>query len=296
MEAETVQGRENAADRDVVVRQKDAKSIVSKSKLSDYSVNPYNGCEHACKYCYASGMPGRTPHEEPWGMYVDVKNWPEIRNAAKYAGKGIFVGSVTDPYQPAEAEYGRTRRFLQQMQGSGARIGITTKSDLILRDLDLIASIPDAHVTFSVNTLDEKIRQELDSAAPIERRLAAMKAFHDAGVHTTCFIAPVMPGITGVPSIILAVRDRCGEVFVDGLNLRGPNRQVIYAYIRKHHPDLMQRYIDMYEHGDRRYWDALHRQLTKFAREEGLSYARRGDERILPAGSASGPHITLFTR
>lgn len=123
-----------------IIQDIEVKGVLTKSNLpvSDYSVNPYVGCEHSCKYCYASFMKRFSNHPEPWGEFVDVKHWPEIKKPEKYAGKKLFIGSVTDPYQPLEEVCGRTRALLEQMQGSGCKISIATKSDLILRDLELI--------------------------------------------------------------------------------------------------------------------------------------------------------------
>lgn len=125
------------------------------------------------------------------GTFLDVKYWPEIRNPGKYAGKQLFIGSVTDPYGPQEEIYKRTRALLEQLQDSGAEISIATKSDLVLRDLDLIKTFPHARVSWSVNTLDERFQADMDMAVSISRRLAAMKAFHEAGIRTTCFISPI---------------------------------------------------------------------------------------------------------
>lgn len=108
----------------------------------------------------------------------------------------------TCPYNPQEEVYGRTRALLIQLQGSGTKISIATKSDLILRDLDLIKSFPNARVSWSINTLDGTFREDMDKAASIQRRPAAMEAFHKAGVRTTCFISPIFPGITDVKAII----------------------------------------------------------------------------------------------
>lgn len=109
---------------EIKVREIQVKSILSTSNLpvADYSVNPYLGCPHACKYCYASFMKRFTGHPEPWGTFLDVKYWPEIRNPGKYAGKQLFIGSVTDPYGPQEKIYKRTRALLEQLQDSGAEI------------------------------------------------------------------------------------------------------------------------------------------------------------------------------
>lgn len=128
----------------IIIKDIKVKTILTKSNLpvSDYSVNPYTGCAHSCKYCYASFMKRFSNHGEPWGKFVDIKHWPDIKNPQKYAGKDLFIGSVTDPYQPLEETYRRTRALLEQMQGSGCKITIATKSDLILRDLDLIKTFP----------------------------------------------------------------------------------------------------------------------------------------------------------
>ena len=257
----------------------ETKSVLSKSNLPvcDYSANPYVGCPHACRYCYASFMKRFTAHPEPWGSFLDVKYWPEIRNPKKYAGKGIFIGSVTDPYNPYEEQYGRTRSLLEQLAGSGAKISIATKSDLILLDLELIKSFPDARVSWSVNTLDEGFRSDMDDAASIERRLAAMKVFHDAGVRTTCFVSPIFPGITDVPAIIQRVKKQCNLIWLENLNLRGGYKAVIFAYIQTRHPELRSLYHEIYARGDRSYWEAMDIQIRVLAHEHGLDYLRNDD-------------------
>ncbi|MGX8705320.1 MAG: radical SAM protein, partial [bacterium] len=116
---------------------------MTKSSLpvGGYSVNPYAGCTHACKYCYASFMKRFTGHTEEWGTFLDVKHWPEIRNPQRYAGQRVVIGSVTDGYNPQEEQFGNTRKLLEQLRGSNADILITTKSDLVLRDLDLLKEL-----------------------------------------------------------------------------------------------------------------------------------------------------------
>ena len=262
-----------------IVKNVDVKSVLTKSNLpvADYSVNPYTGCEHACKYCYASFMKRFTNHPEPWGGFVDVKRWPEIKNPGKYAGKELFIGSVTDPYQPLEEKYRRTRALLEQMQGSGCTVSIATKSDLILRDLELIRSFPNARVSWSVNTLDEQFQKDMDEAVSIERRLAAMEAFHDAGVRTTCFISPIFPGITDVPAIIRKAKSHCNLVWLEKLNLRGGYKTVILDYIAEKYTGLAPLYEAVYKKGDRSYWAMLDEEMRRFTREEGLLYVRNDD-------------------
>ena len=232
----------------VVIKEIETKGVMTKSNLpvSDYSVNPYVGCVHGCKYCYASFMKRFTNHPEPWGDFVDVKYWTPIKNPKKYAGKEAFIGSVTDPYQPCEKEYGRTRALLEQLQGSGVNISIATRSDLVLRDLDLIKTFPNARVSWSINTLDESFRRQMDRAVSIERRLNAMKQFYEAGVQTTCFISPIFPGITDPKEIISAAKDFCNLVWLENLNLRGDYRVKILNWIHENRPELDGLYKEIY--------------------------------------------------
>ena len=267
-----------------VIRIVETRGVVTKTDLPvcDYAANPYVGCTHACRYCYASFMKRFTGHPEPWGTFLDVKHWPRIRDPSKYDGKEIFIGSVTDPYLPQESEHGRTRALLEQLQGSGARVSIATKSDLILRDLDLIASFPDARVSWSINTLDETFRGDMDRAVSIERRLKAMRKFHEAGVRTTCFISPIFPGITDPKEIILGAKDICNLVWLENLNLRGSFKADVMAYISERHPDLVPLYDRIYNRRDLGYWEDLDAEMRLFAEEQGLDYVTNDDSMNRP--------------
>lgn len=260
------------------------KRILTKSHLPvcEYSVNPYVGCTHGCRYCYASFMKRFTGHTEPWGAFLDVKEWPQIKNPQSYAGKELFIGSVTDPYLPQEETYGRTRALLLQLQGSGAKLSIATKSDLILRDLELIKTFPDARVSWSVNTLDDAFQRDMDHAVSIERRLAAMEAFHRAGVRTTCFISPIFPGITDVEAIIERTKHQCNLIWLENLNLRGSYKSVILDYIREKYPGLLSLYQEIYTKNNRSYWEALDAAVSGYAAQTGLEYAVNDDSMKRP--------------
>ena len=268
----------------VTIGHRSCKGILTKSNLpvADFSANPYLGCAHACKYCYASFMKRFSNHPEPWGEFVDVKDWPPVRHPDKLAGKEVFIGSVTDPYQPLERKHKRTRRLLEELQGSSVSVSISTKSDLVLRDLDLIKTFPNARVSWSVNTLDEGFRSQMDDAASIERRLEAMRAFHDAGVRTTCFISPIFPGITEVEEIILAARDHCNLVWLENLNLRGDYKARILKWVHEMRPELDPLYDGIYRHGDRSYWRSLDEEVRSFCEVQGLPYVRDDDTRQRP--------------
>ena len=231
-----------------LISKKEVKGVITKSNLPvcDFSVNPYLGCLHACKYCYASFMKRFSKHTEPWGEFLDVKCWGEIKNPEKFDGKTMFISSVTDPYQPLEEKYERTRTLLEQLKGVDVGLSIATKSDLILRDLDLLKSFSNVRVSFSINTLDEKFKDDMDDATSIKRRLKAMKTLYGEGIRTTCFISPIFPEITDVPSIIDETKEYCNLVWLENLNLRGDYKSRILTYIKKEYPDLTPLYNQIY--------------------------------------------------
>ena len=146
-----------------------------------------------------------------------------------------------------------------------------------MRDLDLIKSFPDVRVSWSINTLDETFREDMDKAVSIPRRLAAMEAFHKAGVRTTCFISPIFPGITDVKEIIQRAKAQCNLIWLENLNLRGGYKTVIMDYIQRKHPDLLPLYQEIYGNNDRRYWELLDAELKAWAAEIGLDDVTNDD-------------------
>lgn len=270
----------------MIIKEIDVKGIMTKSNLpvADFSVNPYVGCAHACKYCYASFMKRFTNHQEPWGNFVDVKNWGILKNPSKYAGKEAFIGSVTDPYQPCEKKYERTRKLLKQLQGSGISISIATRSDLVLRDLDLIKTFPNARVAISINTIDENFKKEMDKGATIKRRLETMKQLYESGIKTTCFISPIFPGITDPEAIIEKAKDRCNLVWLENLNLRGDYRARIMDWIHNNHPELDELYYEIYSKKNRDYWNNLNEKLQKYAENNNMKYVRDDDTQMSEFG------------
>ena len=224
-----------------------------------------------------------TGHTEEWGTFLDVKHWPEIRNPQKYRGQRVVIGSVTDGYLPQEETYRRTRSLLEQLKDSGAKLMICTKSDLVVRDLDLLTRMPDVTVSWSINTLDEDFKNEMDKAVSIGRRLAAMQKVYEAGIRTVCFTAPIFPGITDVPAILGRVRNQCDFVWLENLNLRGPFKAEILTYIRQKHPELVPLYDAIYQKRDRSYWQALEGEVRRIAAENGFPYL----DNYLPDGRSA---------
>ena len=257
---------------EIKVNHIETKSVMTKSNtpIGGYSVNPYVGCPHACKYCYASFMKRFTGHTEEWGTFMDVKDWPEIKNPKKYAGQKVIIGTVTDGYNPLKKTYKNTRRLLEELKDSGADILICTKSDLVLRDLDLLKEINENSrltVSWSINTLDEEFKDDMDAAVSIERRLAAMKEVYAAGIRTICFISPVFPGITDIAAIIDRTKDQCDLVWLENLNLRGGFKADIMKYISDKHPDLVPLYDEIYNKKNRSYFETLEKKAEELAKK-----------------------------
>jgi DNA repair photolyase len=177
-----------------------AKTALSKSSLSGlvYALNPYKGCEHACVYCYA---PFVLRERRKWGEFVDVKtNLPDVlKKEAEHKEKGtIGIGTVTDPYQPVEKKYEITRKCLEVLLKKDWPITIQTKSDLVLRDLDLIEKFSERDIGFTITTLDDNARQKFEPhASAIKNRLKALEKIAERGIETWAFIGPIIPDLIG---------------------------------------------------------------------------------------------------
>lgn len=185
-----------------------------------YCINPYVGCAHACRYCYATFMKRFTGHTEPWGSFVDVKiNAPEVlRRELKRAEKGgIILSSVTDPYQPLEAKYQITRKCLEVLTLFQFPVDILTKSPLVLRDIDIISRLKNAEVGITITTDDERIRKIFEPKAPaIHVRMEALKKLHGAGIKTYAFIGPVLP--MNPENLLRQVKPYVNHVLIDRMN------------------------------------------------------------------------------
>lgn len=203
----------------MIAREITARSILSRSRVHDYAVNPYVGCGHGCRYCYAAFMKRFTGHREPWGEFVDIKvNAPELlagEITRKPRGR-VWVSGVCDPYQAAEKKYGLTRRCLEILLAHRWPVSVQTKSALVLRDIGILEEFEDVEVGFSVTTADEKMRRLFEPGAPpIRERVRALEALHERGIRTFAMIAPVLPGAEGLIGLLPGKADR---VLIDRLN------------------------------------------------------------------------------
>jgi DNA repair photolyase len=183
----------------MIVREIQAKSVLSRSRVSDYTVNPYIGCEHGCTYCYARFMKRFTGHREAWGEFVDVKlNVASLlqREVRKKRVGRVWISGICDPYQPLEKKYELTRKCIEILLGRNWPVTIQTKSPLVLRDIELLKKASQVEVGFSVGTADEAIRKIFEPNSPrIEDRLKALEKLHSAGIRTFVMIAPLLPNV-----------------------------------------------------------------------------------------------------
>jgi DNA repair photolyase len=203
----------------MIVREIAVKSILSKSKIYEYVVNPYIGCQHACSYCYARFMKRFTGHREFWGEFVDVKvNAPDLLQQEIMRKKkgGVWVSGVCDPYQPLEAKYKITRKCLEILIGNNWPITVQTRSPLVTRDADLLKAANDIEVGMTISTADDSIRQLFEPQAPsIKSRINALDELHRAGIRTFAMIAPLLPKADG---LVNELEGKVDYLLIDRLN------------------------------------------------------------------------------
>ncbi len=206
----------------LVVKEVQAKSILSRSAIEgiNYTVNPYIGCSHGCRYCYATFMKKYTGHPEAWGAFVDVKvNAPLLlEKQLSRAERGtVILSSVTDPYQQIEAKYKLTRACLIALSNYDFPVEILTKSPLVLRDMDVIIKCGQIEVGFTITTDDDGIRRIFEPRAPsIEERIRALEVLRHKGIRTYVFVGPVLP--MHPDTLVQKIRPYAHRVMIDSMN------------------------------------------------------------------------------
>jgi DNA repair photolyase len=253
----------------------EAKSILVRSKLPDaeYVVNPYTGCVFGCHYCYAS-FAGRFVGEPigNWGNYVYAKinavplfevELAKLRRAGR--APSILLSSVTDPYQGAEKKYQLARGILEVLarEPYPGVVGILTKSPLVLRDADLLATIPRAHVGLTVTTTDDRLSRFLEVRAPLaSRRLETLAALNSRGIETYAFVGPLLPHFRydrGALDTLFAGLARAGvrSLYVEHINLRPYIQQRMQRALRSAPPEVQAVYRGARSDEHRRVLDTI---------------------------------------
>ncbi|KXH73879.1 MAG: hypothetical protein AM326_10310 [Candidatus Thorarchaeota archaeon SMTZ-45] len=251
----------------MIVRKVNAKSIITKSNIPgiDFVINPYIGCQHACIYCYAEFMKRFTGHVgDSWGEFLDVKhcNWDKIR-PEKYNGKTLLFSSVTDPYTPLEVKYENTRSVLEKLIGTKASVQILTKSDLVVRDLDLFKQFDDIQVGISINSLNEEFVRVIEPRAskPLDR-LKSLRTISKEGVPTYVFVSPIFPKISDWQSIIDAALPITDDFRFENLNFRRHNVSRIMDLVASKHPELSEFFTQIMRHPSM--WDEIEEDIEAY--------------------------------
>lgn len=236
---------------------------VSKRKLPfTWTINPYRGCEFACKYCYArythEFMEMRDGVDFERKIFVKQQTAWLLRQDLRRVKKGeeIAIGTATDPYQPAERRFEITRSILQELTlHRGLEIGIVTKSDLVVRDIDVLCEVA-AHnalfVNLTITTLNSKLARILEPRAPRpDLRLQALTKLTKAGLNTGVICAPVLPGITDKPAaldrLVRATKEAGGKyIYANPLFLKPCSAGIFLPFLEKEFPQLVEEYRKRY--------------------------------------------------
>jgi len=212
---------------DMKITEVNCKTALSPSRLPGltYSLNPYRGCQHQCRYCYV-------PHvlkinREQWGRFVDVKtNIPLIlsKEIKKKKPGVVGISTVTDPYQPLEKKYNLTRYCLEQLLLHDFPVSIQTKSCLVTRDIDILRQFTHAEVMISIATINDQERQLLEPySSSIEERLSALQTCSNAGLTTSIFFGPIYPtiDIQDISGILdTFIMSGISKIWIDSFNLK----------------------------------------------------------------------------
>jgi len=241
------------------------KTLLTKSRLpeADYCINPYVGCLHGCIYCYARFMKRFTGHDEPWGDFLDVKiNAPEVlaKELARKPKRGVvLLGSVTDAYQPVERKYRITRAILEILLQHDFPISVLTKSNLVVRDLDLFKQFSQCEVGLTVTTAEQGIARNFEPhfSTP-KQRIEALATLHRRGITTYAFIGPILPELTNLEAIFTAIVGKVDFVMAESLNLRCGNWENVRNLLKNKYPHLLPLYQSRFS---RTYWAQVEKEL-----------------------------------
>jgi len=212
---------------------------------ADYVINQYVGCQHACKYCYAKFM-CRWYNHGGWGSWVVIKeNLPELVNKEFVKGE-VYMSSVSDPYQPIERKVKLTRRILKRMN-KNIKLGILTKSDLVLRDIEVFREFKDIEVGLTINSFEGTIKKEIEPFSPSnKRRIFSLKTLNENGIKNYAFISPIIPNLIDVEQLIRETKDFTDFYWFEFLNLRAAGKE-FREWLKQNYPNSYEVISDKYK-------------------------------------------------
>lgn len=238
----------------------------------NYQVDPYIGCGHYCYYCYVLAQ-AETDWRKEILTHADIVERLAAR-LSEIVPQTIYMGWHTDPYQPCEVEHLQTRKVLELLAQQGFSASILTKSDLVLRDLDLLKSMPDANVSISVAFNNENVRQWFEAnTKATAARISALQKIKAAGIKTTALICPVIPHISEVKSLIDALAETTDKIWIYGLSIENksdPSWQNVNNILKEHFPELEEEIEATVFSRKHAYWNELRQELLQLQKERGL--------------------------
>jgi DNA repair photolyase len=295
------------------VREAPCKSVINRVQGMpfDWSINPYRGCRHACVYCYARptheylGMNGADEFQE---VIFAKTNAPEVvrreLGRRSWRGDNVVIGTATDPYQQAESKYRITRGILEAFRDFHNPVSITTKSPMVLRDLDLLEKLArhtDVTVHFTVTTMDEDLWRKIEpTTSKPHKRIEAMQTLRKHGIRSGIFLSPVLPGLTdNTPHLeaVIAAAAEAGADFLFSQVLRlGPGISEYYLpFVDAEFPALTPLYRELYRRNTPpgAYSHVVHRRVGELKEQYGISgHGAPAKMRALPAPRTT--QLSLF--
>jgi len=248
----------------VRVIRKSIRRALSKSNLPgvDFTINPYTGCMHGCIYCYARSYCQKEVGEN-WGSIVIVKEniLDILRKELRRRPSGrVVLSTMTDPYQPLEKKEELTRRILEMLLINGCKVGIQTKSDLVLRDLDLLVqNLELVDVGFTITTLSKDLARKTEPHAPSpQRRVRALEKLSEEGVRTWIFMGPVIPGVDEreIEDIVEIAGKTNSPLYYDKLRIKGFMKSGLVG--------------QMAEKANKTDWKELSQRINKICKKHGV--------------------------
>jgi DNA repair photolyase len=248
------------------VREIACKSLINRVEGMPFawSINPYRGCRHACVYCYARptheylGLNGADEFEEI--IFAKV-NGPQLARTElarrSWKGESVAIGTATDPYQQAETRYRLTRGILEAFRDFRNPLSITTKSPLVLRDIDILAELAthaDVIVHLTITTMDDEIWRLIEPTTPKPwKRIQALRVLHERGIRTGVSLSPILPGLTDDRAHLETVVSEAVKAGVDcvwgaPVRLAPGVKDYYFDFIKREYPQLAGRYRALYQH------------------------------------------------
>ena len=241
-------------------------------KNRDYQIDPYVGCEHSCYYCYALNQ-AETDWSKEVLIYKDITGQlsGELENVSPQT---IYMGYYTDPYQPCEAEYRQTRQVLELLLEKNFSVSILTKSDLIVRDMDILREMDHASASVSVAFNDNRIRQKFEAnTIDTEARIRALQKLREAGIQTSALICPVIPYVTDVTPLIDMLELHTDAIWIYGLSINersDRNWQNVQDILHTHFPNLKEQIETVLFTEEHSFWAELRQQLTELQKDRKI--------------------------